>query len=437
MFSVKNEFKKLLQRDNLGFLLLGLSSGITSPLTSSTLYAKFAELGISNSLVGLFSILLSIHGIKFLFSPFIGRFQFSFLDKFIGKDRSEILLHQFLIAIFMILIGWLNPLNHIVLLFLLTGISIIFIALYDLKLDTIRILHMPEEKQASAAGCAIMGYRLGQIVSGGFFLIVVDWCHNSQMLQNYGWETIYIISSVIVVASFLPTWMIPLSKNNNLSERKSISFQDDLCTPVKEFIGNNQHWLAISICLILFQFGDALAGTMMNPFLLEIGFSLTQIGFVVKTFGVLASILGGILGSMLVSNCLPIHSLYIGGYLQMFTNFLFLMQLYLGNNLYMLYAMIGFENLAAGVGYTALISYIASICDKRFLTAQYSLLLSLPYLGKHFLSSISGVIVDFWGGWLVLFILSIVCCLPSQIIIKFILKKKDREFVGKVSDATV
>lgn len=429
MLDIKNNFRKLFTKANLGFMILGISSGITAPLTSSTLYAKLVQYNISNTIIGFFSIILSIHGLKFLLSPLVGRLSIKLLNKFIGHNKSEILFYQLIISFLLIIIGIIDPKSHIFFLFLFIGFAIIFIALYDLKLDTLRIEIMDEKDHPSSASAAIVGYRLGNIISGGLFLMLADFLQskiNNNFLQMHGWLLIYCISALIICGSFISVLLIPTYKSIAKSNKK-FSVKEDFHIPIKDFMKNHQNWLAIVICLALFEFGDSLVETMMNPFLLEIGFSLTQIGFVVKTFGIFSALVGGICGSFIVNNFSRLNSLYIAGLLQMMTNFLFLLQLYFGNNILILYVMIGFEDFAQGIGYIALISYISNICNKKYLTAQYSLLLSLPFIGKYFLSSTSGFIVDYCGGWLTLFILSIVCCLPSQFIIKFVLQKDSKK----------
>lgn len=430
MLNIKHNLKKLFTKNNLGFMLLGLSSGITAPLTSSTLTLKLYNCGISKSIIGLFSIILSIHGLKFLLSPFIGKFSIKFLKNFISYEKLELFSYQIIIALLLILIGIINPISNIIiiLLFLVTGITIVFIALYDLKLDTLRIEIMESKDHSSSASSAIVGYRFGNIISGGLFLILIDYLQKNTINPfsiNRSWAFIYFLSAILIICSFGATWLIPISQSMKKNSHK-FSIKNDFYIPIKDFKNNHQNWLAIVICLMLFELGDSLVENMMHLFLRIIGFSYAQIGFVVKTFGICSALIGGIAGSFIVNNMNVINSLYIAGFLQMITNFLFLAQLYLGKNIYMLYIMIGFEDFAQGIGYIALISYISSICNKKYLTAQYSMLLSLPFIGKYFLSSTSGFIVDYCGGWLTLFILSIICCIPSQLIIKFILQKENK-----------
>lgn len=429
MLEIKKNLSKLFTKNNLGFMILGLSSGITSPLTSSTLYAKLVQNEISNTIIGFFSILLSIHGLKFLLSPFIGKFSIKFLDKILDHAKSEILLIQFIIISLLIIIGIIDPKSHILLLFIATGCTVVFIALYDLRLDTLRIEIMQKQDQPSSASAAIAGYRVGNIISGGLFLMIVDFLqHTSDSIffNNHSWPFVYCLSAAIILISFGSAWLIPTVKSST-KQKRQFSVIKEFRIPIRNFMQNHSNWLAIVICLMLFEFGDSLVETMMYPFLIETGFSLTQIGFVVKTFGIFSALVGGIAGSFMINHYKEINSLYIAGLMQMMTNFLFLLQFYLGKNIYMLYIMIGFEDFAQGIGYIALISYISSICNKKYLTTQYSILLSIPFIGKYMLSSTAGFIVDYCGGWLTLFILSIVCCLPSQIIIRLVLQKQENK----------
>ena len=70
-------------------------------------------------------------------------------------------------------------------------------------------------------------------------------------------------------------------------------------------------WIPVLLFILLYKFGDALAGVMSNPFFMELGFTKIEIANVSKAFGLAATIAGGIMGGMLVSRLGIIKSLFL------------------------------------------------------------------------------------------------------------------------------
>jgi PAT family beta-lactamase induction signal transducer AmpG len=83
-----------------------------------------------------------------------------------------------------------------------------------------------------------------------------------------------------------------------------------------------------------------------------------------------------------------------------------------GYNLNMLAAVIGFENLTAGMGTAAYMAFMASLTDKRFTATQYALLTSLMGVPRTLISAPSGFLAEAVG-WTEFFILCTLIALPG------------------------
>ena len=57
----------------------------------------------------------------------------------------------------------------------------------------------------------------------------------------------------------------------------------------------------ILLFIMLYKLGDALLGAMANPFYVELGFTKTEVATVVKTYGLVATLAGGLLGGMIIN----------------------------------------------------------------------------------------------------------------------------------------
>jgi PAT family beta-lactamase induction signal transducer AmpG len=168
--------------------------------------------------------------------------------------------------------------------------------------------------------------------------------------------------------------------------------------------------------IILFKLGDAMAGVMTLQFLKAKGFTKIEMAVVVKTYGVIATIMGVTIGGFLAYRLPLRYSLLIAGILQMMSNLLFVYQDHMGHNTAALMITITGENLSTGIGSPILITYLSSLCNVRFAATHYALLASLASLSRNILSSLSGFIVAPWG-WSVFFLISTLAALPALLLL--------------------
>ncbi len=81
--------------------------------------------------------------------------------------------------------------------------------------------------------------------------------------------------------------------------------------------------IAILLFVVLFKLCDALAGTMTAPFVLSLGYTKAEYAAIVKGVGLAALLIGGFAGGA-VARALPlVTALWIGAFLQMFSNLAF------------------------------------------------------------------------------------------------------------------
>jgi PAT family beta-lactamase induction signal transducer AmpG len=167
---------------------------------------------------------------------------------------------------------------------------------------------------------------------------------------------------------------------------------------------------------MLYKLGDALAGTMLNPLLVELGFTKLEIAAVSKTHGLVASIFGVFLGGWLVKHVGVMRALWIAGFMQMFSNLVFVLQARAGHNLTMLVATIGIENLCGGIGTAAFVAYLSGLCRDRYTATQYALLTAISSGLRMVLSGGAGV-AAVWLGWELFFGLTAITAIPGMVMI--------------------
>ena len=162
---------------------------------------------------------------------------------------------------------------------------------------------------------------------------------------------------------------------------------------------------------------------MAFVFYKDMGFSNTEIAYVSKIYGMLATIFGGLVGGVYIKKFGLANALMFFGILQGGTNMVYIAQSYVGDNVYLLSLTICMDNLAAGMGTTALVAYMASLCNVAYSATQYALLSSLMSLPRDIFASTSGILAD-QVSWGLFFLVSSLLVLPGLILLVYMIKKK-------------
>jgi PAT family beta-lactamase induction signal transducer AmpG len=187
-------------------------------------------------------------------------------------------------------------------------------------------------------------------------------------------------------------------------------------------IMRREGWLLILVVVVLYKFGDALAGVMTSPFYVQMGFSKLEIANVSKVFGVIATLAGVAAGGALVFRIGIYRALLIAGTLQMFSNLMYVALALAGHDVLVLTATIGVENFCGGMGSAAFVAYLSMLCNARFTATQYALLSALATVPQRILSSSGGVLAETLG-WVPFFLLSTLAALPGLLLLMWLMQR--------------
>ena len=168
--------------------------------------------------------------------------------------------------------------------------------------------------------------------------------------------------------------------------------------------------------ILLYKIGDTMASAMTIPFYLDIGFTKTQIGAIVKLFGFWATVGGSLVGGVLILRLGINRSLWIFGVLQAVSTAGFALLAHLGPREAWLAAVVAFENLTGGMGTAAFVAFMASQTNKRFTATQYALLSSLMGVPRVLASAPTGYMAEGMG-WAGFFIFCTVIAIPGMLLL--------------------
>ena len=168
--------------------------------------------------------------------------------------------------------------------------------------------------------------------------------------------------------------------------------------------------------ILIYKLGNVIAGAMTTPFLLDIGFTRSDVGMVNKVFGLVSTIVGTLIGGGIVSRIGINRSLWVFGFMQASSNLSFTVLALIGKSYPAMIAAIGVENVCVGMGDAAFIAFMMSLCDKRFTATQYALLTSFMAVGRVVAGAPTGLVAQALG-WPVFFSISVLGAIPGILLL--------------------
>lgn len=413
----------------LAVLFLGFASGLPLALTGQTLSAWLKDEGLSLGTIGLFASVGTPYALKFLWAPAMDRLSFGWLTRRFGRRRGWLLLTQAALIAATVALAFNDPTASILVTALLALAVAFASASQDIVIDAYRIEVLDERQLAAGAAVIVYGYRIAMLVStaGAFFLA-----------DDFGWPATYLVMAglmLIGVATVLANPEPAEAATPDLDHRQAqvdawVAARPHLprrvapalgflytgaVAPFVEFM-TRPGWVPILLFVALYKFGDSLAGVMTTPFMLDIGFTKTEIASVAKLFGTGATFAGLFIGGWLMHAAGLYRTLWICGLLQLGSNFLFAVQAMAGADLSLLAVTIGIENLAGGMGTAVFVAYMSALCNLSYTATQYALVSSFMAVARTWLSSSGGYLAQ-WLGWVDFFLLTAAAALPGLILL--------------------
>lgn len=168
------------------------------------------------------------------------------------------------------------------------------------------------------------------------------------------------------------------------------AFGDPLVNFLSRF-GSSAGLIIALICV--YRISDFVLN-LMNPFYIDLGFSLTQIAEVRKIYGAVMTVLGVFAAGYAIVRWGIMKPLIVGALAGPISNLMFAWLATQGADVFALAVAIGVDNIAMGFSGTCLIAYMSSLTAEGFTATQYALFTSLYAIPGKLLASQSGRIVE-------------------------------------------
>lgn len=396
--------KKIFSRRMLSMLLVGYASGLPLLLIGSTLQAWMTDEGVDLTAIGMASLIGLPYVIKILWAPLLDRYKLPFMS----RRKGWMILFQVLMVICILGLSFSNPKDNIYLTCTWAFLVALFSASQDIVIDAYRREILPDEELGLGSSLYVTGYRLAMLVSGAFALYLAD---------QIPWKDVFTWLAVFMAPAILFTIISP-EENKHIPVPANL--KDAIIGPLAEFFKRRGAFVMLAF-ILLYKVGDSMASNMTTPFILDLGYSKTDIAAVAKTFGMIATIVGGLFGGTLMLKMNMKVSLIFFGILQAVSTLGFSILAQLPVSFVNLASVIAFENLASGMGTAAYAAYMASITNKQFTATQYALLTALMGVPRVILSSPTGWMAKQMG-WEMFFVFCTVVAVPGMLLLFSVFK---------------
>jgi PAT family beta-lactamase induction signal transducer AmpG len=401
----------------LTLLLLGFSSGLPLLLVFGTLSFWLREAGIERSTIGFVSWVALAYGFKWVWAPLVDRLPVPILSRLLGRRRGWLLAAQLAVAAGLAGMAMSDPTEGLEKLVWLAVLVAFASATQDIVIDAFRIESGGARLQAAMAATYMIGYRLAMITAGAGVLWLAAWVDPDEASYQHGpWEFAYLVMAGLMTIGIattllvrephpperppadatrepgwftrLPSWLLPGAR----------WFWSAVLSPFIDFFGR-YGWLALLVLALIasYRISDIVLGVIANVFYVDMGFSKTQVANVTKVFGVAMTLLGAVIGGVLVNRIGVMRILFTGALLAAATNLLFAGLAAAGPSVPMLIGVVAMDNLSGGLASAAFVAYLSALTNVQYSATQYALFSSVMLLLPKFLGGFSGVIVDSVG----------------------------------------
>ncbi|NKC00990.1 MAG: MFS transporter [Pseudomonadales bacterium] len=384
----------------------GLVSGMPLYLLLQLVPAWLRLEGVSLTAIGFFTLVTYPYTLKFLWSPILERYSLPFL----GRRRGWMLVMQICLVGSIAALGLASPGESLVLITVVALGVAIFSATQDIVLDAYRREILETDAELALGNTVhVQAYRVSGLIPGSLGLILVD---------VVTWQENFFIMAGFMSGAILLTLLIREAPKPG---QVPSSIGQAIVTPFKEFFSRRTVGgaLAVLAFIFLYKLGDNMATALSTAFYIDIGFEPLEIGVIAKNAALWPSIIGGILGALIIVKIGINKALWAFGVVQVLTILGFVWLSESGTDTVVLAIVISAEYLGVGLGTAASVAFIARETSRLAVATQFALFTALASLPRVLASSTSGWIVDSIG-WTEFFYLSAILALPGMVLLYWV-----------------
>jgi len=277
-------------------------------------------------------------------------------------------------------------------------------ATQDVAIDAYAVEVLHKDEQGAASGARVAMYRAAMFASSGLAI---------SMAARIGWPVVNAVLAFVYLPMLLITWKSPEPEVQPPTPR---TLRDAVWQPFLSFL-TRPRAIEILAFVVLYKLSDQLTQALTRPFLIDMGYNADQRGIALGLITITTTIVGAVFGGWVTTLAGLGNSLWIFGFLQLFSNVGYYILAILGRPVpTALFAATGFELLTSGMGTGAFTVLLLRLTEKRFSATQYALFSSLFALPRVVAGPITGFAVAAIG-WPSFFLTTLVIGVPGLVML--------------------
>lgn len=355
----------------------------------------YKKLDVPNTLIGLTSLLYLPWVLKPLWGPTVD---------LVGTKRNWILWTQIVMAIVLALVGTVLHLPAFFILSLALFVLIAFTsATHDIAVDGFYLLALPPEQQAFFVGIRATAYRLAMIFGTGVLVVIAGKLETRLENIPLSWTLVMLGSGAVMAVVFLyHSFALPRPASDRKAAKEGQQVSIPFLTVFKTYF-QQQGIVPILAYIVLYRLGEAMLVKMSAPFLLDTraagGLALLTetVGYVYGTVGVLALVVGGILGGWLISKFGLRKCIWPMAFAINLPDLNYVYMAAASPSLQMVYVLVAIEQFGYGLGFSAFMVFLMYTARGEYKTSHFALSTGFMALGMMLPGLVSGYLQQALG----------------------------------------
>lgn len=400
-----------LRRKLVWISILYFASGFPYGVFAELLPTYFRTRGVSLVDIGIVSALGFAWTLKFLWAPLVDR---------VGTRKGWIMASQVAIAVVLFLLAPMDASDVTTRLWLILGALAVLSATQDIAIDAYGIELLDTREYGAANGVRVTAYRVALIAAGGAFVALAG---------RIGWTAVLFGAAIVMIALALITLVIPSPKvEREAAESAAGELRLAVWNPLRSLL-SRPGMAGVLLFVLIFKLGDVALTPMIRPFWVDSGYSPEQIGLVIGTVGMLATVAGALVGGGFTTRWGTFTALWMLGLTQALSNLGYWLAAARGAPMALMYSAAIVEQFTNGLGTAAFLAFLMSLCEKRYAATQYAVLSAVFVLGRTLASYMSGYGAQNFG-YESYFLLTFAIAFPAFALLPFVRRALDASPAG-------
>ncbi len=432
-------------------VVTGFSCGMPLYVLENLIPTWLRDVDIDVRAIGWLYLVTLPYSLKLLWAPFLDYYA----PPMFGRRRGWAMLAQLVLLPAIASLAWLDPQASIVGVGVVMGITAFASASQDIVLDAYRREILSDDELGLGNSVFVQAYRLSSLVPGSLGLILAE---------QVSWSFAQLVVASFMGVGLLTSWRMaeppietpapedkaqgdqtdtepgssPLYRagSKRLAHSLLLYTFEPLRAPLQEFFRRDGASSALLILafLLLYKLGDSMATALASPFYLDIGFTPSEIGVIVKSVSLAASIAGGLISGLVMLKTGINRALWIFGFVQWISILGFAWLARAGPDPWVLSLVVGFEYLGVGLGTTAFVAFLARSTRPPYTASQLALFTSMTAIPRTLLRSTTGELIA-WLGYFDYFLLCSLLAVPGLLLLPKVAPwRSERPITGASGD---